>query len=245
MDKTMKVSIVGIGPGSREDMTFRAYSTLEAADIIVGYKTYVNLVAEDFPQKEFYTTGMRGEVDRCQKAIDLALEGKHVAVISSGDAGVFGMASLVLELAKDQTDLVIEVVPGVTAASSGAALLGAPLAHDFACISLSDQLTPWSLIEERLHAASKADLCLALYNPRSNERPDHLLKALEIIMQYKPGNTVAGYAKKISRPGEEFGVTTLEGLKDLEADMQTTVFVGNKETQNLQGKMVTLRGYRL
>jgi precorrin-3B C17-methyltransferase len=244
MERKYYLCAVGIGPGSKADLTFRAYSVLEAADLIVGYQTYVNLLKPLFPNKEFYSTGMRGELERCREAIKFALEGRRVAVVSSGDAGVFGMATLLLELAEEEPDLEIEVVPGVTAATSGAALLGAPLAHDFACISLSDQLTPWSLIEERLRAVSSADLCLALYNPASKERPDSLSKAVAIMREFKSPDTVCGYTRKIGREGEETGYLTLAELADFPADMQTTVFVGNCETRILAGRMVTPRGYK-
>ncbi|MDO5015437.1 MAG: precorrin-3B C(17)-methyltransferase [Eubacteriales bacterium] len=244
MDRKYYLCAVGIGPGSKEEMTFRAYAALEAADLIVGYKTYIDLLKPLFPVKEFYSTGMRGEVERCREAIRLALEGKRVAVISSGDAGVFAMATLLLELAQEEPELAIEVIPGVTAATSGAALLGAPLAHDFACISLSDQLTPWALIERRLRAVSEADLCLALYNPASKERPDSLRKAAAIMSEFKAPETVCGYTQKIGRSGQEIGYLTLAELADFPADMQTTIFVGNCETRILAGRMVTPRGYR-
>lgn len=245
MDRKNYLCVVGIGPGSKADMTFRAFEALEAADLIVGYQTYVNLVKTIFPDKEFYSTGMRGELDRCREAIDLALSGRRVAVVSSGDAGVFGMATLLLELAQNEDNLEIEVIPGVTAATSGAALLGAPLAHDFACISLSNQLTPWDLIEQRLKAVSEADLCLALYNPASKERPDSLKLAAEIMLMFKRPDTVCAYTRQIGREGQEVGYLTLGELADFPADMQTTVFVGNTETKMLRGRMVTPRGYKV
>ena len=167
-----KLYVVGIGPGSAEDMTFRAAKALKNADVIVGYQVYNELVRPMFPDKEYLQTPMRQETQRCQMAIDAAMSGKTTAVICSGDAGVYGMASLVLELSEGIEELDVEIVPGVTAALSGGALLGAPLGHDFAVISLSDALTPWETIEKRLRLSAQADLCLAIYNPASHKRKD-------------------------------------------------------------------------
>ena len=238
-----KLYVVGIGPGAEEQMTFRAMHAMRDADVIVGYGVYNDLVRPIFPDKEYLQTPMRREVDRCRMAIDKAMEGKTVAMISSGDAGVYGMAGLILELS-DGMDLTVEVVPGVTAALSGGAVLGAPLTHDFCVISLSDLLTPWEKIEKRLAAAGEADFCIALYNPSSHRRADYLQRACDILLRSRPGDTVCGVVRNIGREGEEATVMPLSRLRDWKADMFSTVFIGNSQTRVVGGKMVTPRGYR-
>ena len=238
-----KLYVVGIGPGAPEEMTLRARKALEAAQVIAGYGVYVDLVKPMFPDKEYLTTAMRKETERCRMAIEAACEGKTVAMISSGDAGVYGMAGLIYELAEGR-ELQIEVVPGVTAALSGAAVLGAPLTHDFAVISLSDLLTPWEKIERRLEMAAAADFCIAIYNPSSLRRADHLRRACEILMRYASPDTVCGAVRSIGREGERMELMTLDALKDYAADMFTTIFVGNSQTRVIDGRMVTPRGYR-
>lgn len=238
-----KLYVIGIGPGAFEDMTIRARDALEKSDVIAGYGVYNDLVRPMFPDKEYLQTPMRKEADRCRMAIEAALEGKTVAMISSGDAGVYGMAGLIYELAEDK-DLDIEVIPGVTAALSGGAVLGAPLTHDFAVISLSDLLTPWELIEERLRAAGKADFCVAIYNPSSHKRADYLQKACDLLMEGKSPDTICGTVRNIGREGEAYELMTLKELRDTQVDMFTTVFVGNARTKIVNGKMVTPRGYR-
>lgn len=238
-----KLYVVGIGPGAAEDMTIRAQKALENADVIAGYGVYNDLVKPMFPDKEYLQTPMRKEADRCRMAIDAALTGKSVAMISSGDAGVYGMAGLIYELAEGK-DLDIEVIPGVTAALSGGAVLGAPLTHDFAVISLSDLLTPWELIEQRLIAAGKGDFCVAIYNPGSHKRSDYLQKACDLLMQGKSGETICGIVQNIGREGENYELMTLKELRERTVDMFTTVFIGNARTKIIDGKMVTPRGYR-
>lgn len=238
-----KLYVVGIGPGAPEEMTLRARKALEAAQVIAGYGVYVDLVKPMFPDKEYLTTAMRKETERCRMAIEAACEGKTVAMISSGDAGVYGMAGLIYELAEGR-ELQIEVVPGVTAALSGAAVLGAPLTHDFAVVSLSDLLTPWEKIERRLEMAAAADFCIAIYNPSSIRRADHLRRACEILMRYASPDTVCGAVRSIGREGERMELMTLDALKDYAADMFTTIFVGNSQTRVIDGRMVTPRGYR-
>ncbi len=238
-----KLYVVGIGPGEADQMTKKAMDALRASDVIAGYGVYVDLVKPLFPEKECLTTAMRKEADRCRMAIDAAMEGKTVSMISSGDAGVFGMAGLILELSRDK-DLQVEVIPGVTAALSGGAVLGAPLTHDFAVISLSDLLTPWDKIEKRLDLAGQADLCIALYNPSSHRRADYLQKACDILLRHVSPDTVCGAVRNIGREGESFEVMTLSQLRDYKADMFTTVFIGNSQTMNINGRMVTPRGYR-
>lgn len=238
-----KLYVIGIGPGSPEQMTLKAMQALKESQVIAGYGVYAELIRPIFPEKEYLVTPMRKEVERCRMAIDTALTGKTVAMISSGDAGVYGMAGLIYELAAGKA-LEIEVVPGVTAALSGGAVLGAPLTHDFAVISLSDLLTPWETIEKRLEMAAQADFCLALYNPSSRRRADYLQKACDILLREKVPETVCGVVQNIDREGECCQTMTLAQLRDYAADMFTTVFIGNAQTRLIDGKMVTPRGYR-
>lgn len=238
-----KLYVVGIGPGAADQMTIRAMRVLEQAEVIAGYGVYVDLVKPLLPEKEYLVTPMRKEADRCRMAIDCAMSGRTVAMISSGDAGVYGMASLIYELAAGK-ELEIEVVPGVTAALSGGAVLGAPLTHDFAVISLSDLLTPWEKIERRLECAALADLAIAIYNPSSHRRADYLRRACEILLRHISPDTVCATVKNIAREGETYRVMTLEELKNVQVDMFTIVFIGNSQTKVIDGRMVTPRGYR-
>jgi precorrin-3B C17-methyltransferase len=240
-----KIYVVGIGPGEYEQMTIRAAKALENCDVIIGYTVYVDLVREHFPGKEFLTTPMTREVERCELAFEKAAEGKTTAMICSGDAGVYGMSGLILEIGERYPQVEVEVVPGVTAAIGGASVLGAPLIHDFAVISLSDLLTPWEKIEQRLLSAAQADFVVCLYNPSSKKRHDYLQKACELMLQYKSEDTVCGTVVNIGREGEQMHLYTLKELKDLQVDMFTTVFVGNSQTRVVDGRMVTPRGYRL
>ena len=240
----MKLTVVGLGPGAGRDLTGRAYDAIEAADLVVGYTAYIALIRDQFPHKEMTSTGMKKEVDRCRMAVEAAVAGKNVAVVCSGDSGVYGMAGLIYEVAREYPPIEIEVVPGITAACGGAAVLGAPLTHDFAVISLSDLLTPWEKIEKRLAAAAEADFVICLYNPRSHSRADYLQKACDILLQHKSGETVCGFVQNIGREGERAVTLTLKELRDsTEVDMFTTVFVGNSQTTLINGKMVTPRGY--
>ncbi|MCI7473544.1 MAG: precorrin-3B C(17)-methyltransferase [Clostridiales bacterium] len=239
----MKVTVIGLGPGGGADLTGRARAALEGCDLIVGYTAYIELVRPDFPEKEVLSTGMRREVDRCRAAVEAALTGKDVAVVCSGDSGVYGMAGLIYEVAQEYDPIEIEVVPGITAACGGAAVLGAPLTHDFAVISLSDLLTPWEKIERRLTAAAQADFVICLYNPASKNRPDYLQRACDILLRDKDPETVCGTVRNIGREGEEGKLLTLAQLRDTQVDMFTTVFIGNSQTKVLGGKMVTPRGY--
>ena len=238
-----RLSIVGLGPGGADDMTGRARRAVEAADVVAGYTVYVDLLRSDFPCKRYIVTPMRKEVERCRAALAAAAEGHNVAMVCSGDPGVYGMAGLVLELAGDYPPVQIEVVPGVSAANGGAAVLGAPLMHDYCVISLSDLLTPWEKIERRLVAAAESDLVIALYNPSSHKRPDYLRRACDILLAHKSPATVCGTVRNIGREGEEARVMTLAELRDAQVDMFTTVFVGNSQTVELGGRMVTPRGY--
>lgn len=237
------IQVVGIGPGRREGRTIAADDALRRAEVIVGYTTYVDLVRDEFAEKRFVTTGMRGEKERCVQALLLSREGRRVALICSGDAQVYGMASLLLGMAEEDDE--IEVVPGVTAALSAAAVLGSPLCGDFAVVSLSDQLIPWATIERRLRAAAAGGFPIALYNPCSRHRPDHLARACAILMETLPASTVCGYVQNIGRDGQKSRVLTLGELVHEPLDMFTTVLIGNAETQERFGRMLTPRGYRL
>lgn len=239
-----KLYVVGIGPGAYEKMTMEAAEALKNSDVIIGYTVYVDLVKNHFPEKEFLTTPMKKEVDRCVLAFEEAKKGKTAAMICSGDAGVYGMSGLMYEIGVHYPEVELVIIPGVTAATGGAAVLGAPLIHDFCVISLSDLLTPWEKIEARLLGAAQADFVVCLYNPSSKKRHDYLEKACNLMLQYKSPETVCGIVGNIGREGEAAQVMTLEELKTAKVDMFTTVFIGNSQTQNINGKMVTPRGYQ-
>lgn len=239
-----KLYVIGIGPGEYEQMTLKAIHAMEKSEVIIGYTVYVDLVKEHFPGKEFMTTPMKKEVDRCVMAFEEAKKGKVVSMICSGDAGVYGMSGLMYEVGVNYPEVELEIIPGVTAATGGAALLGAPLIHDFCLISLSDLLTPWEKIEARLLAAAQADFVVCLYNPSSKKRSDYLQKVCDLMMQYKSPETVCGIVSYIGRDGEHYEVMDLKTLRDTKVDMFTTVWVGNSQTKEINGKMVTPRGYR-
>ncbi|MBE6013824.1 MAG: precorrin-3B C(17)-methyltransferase [Lachnospiraceae bacterium] len=240
-----KMYVVGIGPGGYEYMTIKAANVLKEVDVIVGYTVYIDLVKDQFPDKEFLSTPMRKEVDRCRLAFEEAAKGKNVAMICSGDAGVYGMSGLMLTIgAEEFPDIPVEIVSGVTATLSGASVLGAPLIHDFAVISLSDLLTPWEVIVKRIEAAAESDMAICFYNPSSKKRHDYLQKACDIILKHRSPENVCGTVENIGREGESFKVYTLKELRDTQVDMFTTVFVGNSKTQVINGRMVTPRGYR-
>ena len=239
------VFVVGLGPGDPRFLTAQAQSALTQAEVLCGYTVYLDLVRPYFPEKEYYSTGMTQEIDRCRWALKTARHGKAVALVCSGDAGVYGMASPLLELAGQFPEVAVEVVPGLTAALSGGAVLGAPLAHDFCVISLSDRLTPWAVIERRLAAAALGDFCAALYNPSSKGRPDYLARTVRILLENgKSADTVCGLVRNIGREGQTARVLTLAQLENTAVDMFTTVYIGNAATKQLGGKMVTPRGYR-
>ncbi len=238
-----KLWVVGIGPGSFEEMTIRARNALEACDVIAGYTVYCDLVKPYFKDKEYISTPMMGEEKRVRMALEKAASGYETALICSGDAGVYGMAGLALEVAKEFSGVSVEIVPGVTAALSGAALLGAPLIHDFCLISLSDRLTPMELIDKRLRAAAGADMGIVLYNPESKSRSGYLAHACEVLLEILPGDRVCGIARNIGRSGETSEVMTLSELKTVQADMFSTVFIGNSSTERIEDMMVTKRGY--
>ena len=240
-----KLYVVGIGPGSYEGMTLRARQALEESEVIIGYTVYVDLVKDHYPGKQFLTTPMRQETERVRLALSRSAEGRTCALICSGDAGVYGMSGLVEEMSPDYPGVEIEIIPGVSAMLSGAAVLGAPLTHDFAVISLSDLLTPWATIEKRLVCAAQADFVICLYNPASHRRKDHLRQACDIILQYASPETVCGLVRNIGREGESCRILALRELREAEADMFTTVFIGSSRTRIIGGRMVTPRGYRI
>ena len=239
-----KLYVVGLGPGDYDNMTVRADRALRECDSIIGYHVYVDLVKGRYPDKKTLTTPMTKEADRCRMALEAARGGENVAMVCSGDSGIYGMAALIYELRGEDKEPEIDVIPGLTAACSGAALLGAPLTHDFAVISLSDRLTAWETIERRLEAAAKADLSIVLYNPASHGRPDHLRRACEILLRTLPEDRPCGIARSIGREGESRELLTLGLLKDAKVDMFCTVFIGNASTKLIGGEMVTPRGYR-
>ena len=239
-----KIYVTGLGPGAADQMTIRARKVLEKCPVIIGYTVYIDLIREEFPDKTFLSTPMRKETDRCRMAFAEAQKGQDVAMVCSGDAGVYGMAGLICEVGKDYPDVGIEIVPGITAASGGAAVLGAPLMHDFAVISLSDLLTPWEKIERRVRVAAEADFVICIYNPSSKKRADYLKKACEMILEFRRPETVCGIVRNIGRDGESYEIMSLEKLRDTQVDMFTTVFIGNSNTMELNGRMVTPRGYK-
>ena len=237
--------VVGLGPGGEQFLTGQAREALKKAQVLCGYTVYVDLVAPLFPEKETYTSPMKKELDRCRWAMETAQNGKDVALVCSGDAGVYGMAGLLLQLSPQYPGVEVQVVAGVTAALSGGAVLGAPLGHDFCVISLSDLLTPWKVIEKRLRCAAWGDFCLCLYNPSSHKRADYLAKACDILLaEGKSPDTVCGWVRNIGREGQSAQVLSLKELRDAKLDMFTTVFIGNSSTKMINGKMVTPRGYR-
>ena len=237
-----KLFVVGIGPGEYEQMTIKAVNTIKNCPVIAGYTVYCDLIKKYFPEKEYISSAMKKEKDRCRLAFESA-ENKDTALICSGDAGVYALAGLAIEMSKEYPSVRLDIVPGVTAALSGGALLGAPLGHDFALISLSDLLTPLDLIKKRIRLASEGDFAICIYNPSSIKRAEYLKTACEIMLEFKDKNTVCAVVKNIGRDGEEKKIMTLEELKDYKADMFTTVFVGNSKTYVVNGFMVTPRGY--
>lgn len=242
------ISVVGIGPGGVAHLTVKAIEALKRADRVVGYTRYIDLILPVIPGKEVFSTGMTGEVERCRKAIEFARGGETVAVVSSGDSGIYGMAGLVLELVEAESPgLKVDVIPGVPAFAAASSILGAPLMHDFASVSLSDLLTDWTLIEERVEAAAKADFVMVLYNPKSSKRVEGLSKAVEIILRHRSKDTPVGIVKNATRDGEATVVTTLGevGAHYSAIDMLTILIVGNSSSYVKAGRIITPRGYSL
>ena len=239
-----KLLVVGFGPGSKEDMSFKAYEAMKHADIITGFTTYINLVKPLFPDKQFKHTPMTGEIDRCRMAIEDAKSGLNVAIISSGDSGIYGMAGLVYQLVDEMNaDIDVEVIPGITAGSSAAAILGAPLIHDTAFISLSDRLTDLDLIYKRIRLCAEADMNIVIYNPKSKGRPDYLENVKIILLGIKKKTTPVGVVRNIGRDGCESWISTLDDFDCNKVDMFCTVIVGNSQTYISHGKIITPRGY--
>lgn len=240
-----RIYVVGMGPGREDMMTEQAKHVLSEADVIVGYPVYVKLLNEELQKKEILTTPMRQEKERCHMAFKEAEKGKKVVLICSGDAGVYGLAGLMYEIGREYQETEVLVIPGITAANSGAACLGAPLNHDFCVISLSDLLTPWDKIKRRLRAAAEGDFCMAIYNPSSKKRADYLKKACDILLEYLPRERICGYVENIGRENTAVRICTLEELREAKVNMFTTVYVGNAATENINGKMVAKRGYEV
>lgn len=238
-----RIYIVGMGPGREEMMTGEALNVLEQADVIVGYTLYLNLLSKHFQGKELLSTPMRQEEERCRLCFREAEKGKKVALVCSGDAGIYGMAALMYEIGKDYPETELVVIAGITAASSGAAVLGAPINHDFCLISLSDLLTPWEKIERRLYAAAEGDFVIVLYNPSSHKRKDYLGRACDILLQKIEEERVCGYVENIGRDGTKAATCTLKELKGVEVNMFTTVFIGSSGSEIINGKLITKRGY--
>ena len=238
-----KIYVVGLGPGNKENMTFRAYDVLKNSDIIIGYKTYVDLIEGMFPDKKIIKSYMKKEVARCEETLKLALEGNIISLISSGDAGVYGMAGLMLEIAGDQVE--VEIVPGITSANASASLGGAPIVHDSVNISLSNLLTDWELIKKRIDLASQGDFVITLYNPKSSGRPELINEARDIMLKHKRKDTPVLIARNVGREGENYDITTLDKMLDYEINMFSTVIIGNSKTKILNNKMITPRGYKV
>ena len=237
--------VVGLGPGGSRWMTWEARAAMEQAEVLCGYTVYLDLIRGEFPDKEYFSTPMTQEIERCRAALERARSGRTTALVCSGDAGVYGMAGPVLELAPQFPEVEIQVVPGVTAALAGAAVLGAPLMHDFAVLSLSDLLTPWEVIRRRLELAAQWDFVLCLYNPSSRRRRDHLRMACDIVLAHRGPETVCGWVRNAGRAQEEHQVLTLGELREAQVDMFTTVFIGSAATRRIGDRMVTPRGYEL
>lgn len=240
-----KIYIIGMGPGREDMMTAEALQALEQADVIVGYTVYVNLLGERFAKKRILSTPMRQETKRCRLCFEEAAKGNTVALICSGDSGIYGLASLMYEMGKEYPQTHLSVVAGITAASSGAAILGAPLNHDFCTVSLSDLLTPWDRIEKRLTAAAKGDFVIVLYNPSSHKRRDYLQKACDILLRDIEAQRPCGYVENIGREGTRAVTCTLGQLREAQVNMFTTVFIGNSGSEIINGKLITKRGYEI
>jgi precorrin-3B C17-methyltransferase len=241
-----KIFVVGLGPGKYEFMSIKAIEAIKQSEVIVGYITYIKLIENLTEGKTIVSSGMRKEVDRCKDALSIAEKGKTVALVSSGDAGIYGMAGIMLEVVNENKSKVeVEIVAGITSASSSAAALGAPLMHDFAVISLSDLMTDWEVIKTRIDCAAKADFVITIYNPKSTERKTHIVETREIILRYRTPETPVGIVKDCGRDNEKAIVTTLDEMLNHEIDMTTTLIIGNSKTFCSNGKIITPRGYCL
>lgn len=241
-----RLHVVGFGPGGKEHMTFKAAETIQNADVVTGYTTYINMLRPIFPDKEYKATGMMKEVERCRMAIEDAMSGKDVAMVSSGDSGIYGMAGIVYQLADEmKADIDIDTVPGMTAASTAASVLGAPLMHDLAIISLSDLMTPIDLIMKRVDCAGEGDMIVCLYNPKSKTRTKYLSDAQQILLRHRSPETPVGIVRNAGREDERAQITTLGDLDKADVDMFCIVIIGNSQTYVSNGRMITPRGYRI
>lgn len=236
-----KLYVVGIGPGGLDHMTVRAKEVIENCDIVVGYTKYLEMIKPLIENKEVFSTGMRGEEERCKKALELSKD-KDVAVVSTGDAGIYGMAGLILQMAEGEE---VEIVPGVTASSAAASIVGAPLMHDNCNISLSDLLTPYELIKKRIRLAAEGEFIISLYNPKSNGRPHYLREAIETVKEFRSGNVPVAVVKHALREGQEVHLYTLENFDDSKVDMFSIVIIGNSNSFMKDNKFITPRGYKL
>ncbi|MDR1105675.1 MAG: precorrin-3B C(17)-methyltransferase [Treponema sp.] len=238
-----RLFVVGTGPGDPKFLTEEARKAIAQSEFVAGFPLYLDLIRDLLEGKETFTAPMGKELERCRAALEAAQAGKTAALVCSGDAGIYGLAGLALELAPEYGGVEVELIPGLTAALSCAALLGSPLTNDFAVVSLSDLLTPWDLIEKRLSGAAAAGFVLCLYNPGSRGRKGHLERACGIVLRHRDARSVCGVVRNAGREGQSLLVTTLGELRSITADMFTTIFIGNEATKNIGGKMVTSRGY--
>ncbi len=237
-----KLYVVGIGPGGREHMTYKSVEVIKNSDVIVGYKPYIEYLGDLVEGKKLHSTGMKGELERCKLAIEEARKGNNTSIISTGDAGLYGMAGPILELVDD---IEIEIIPGITAAFSAASELGSPIMHDYSSISLSDLLTPWDVIINRVEKSAQADFVIAIYNPRSKGRQDHLKEAIDIILKYRKKDTPVGIVKNSGRPETEITITTLGKIDYEKVDMLTVLVIGNSNTYIKGNRIITPRGYKI
>lgn len=235
-----KLYVIGIGPGGLEHMTLRAKEAIEESNIVVGYNKYIDMIKPLVENKELFSTGMRGEEARCRKALELSKEDNTVALISTGDSGIYGMAGLILQMQKDEN---VEIITGVTASSAAGSVVGAPLMHDNCNISLSDLMTPYELIKKRVRNAADADMIISLYNPRSKGRPHYLREAIEIIKEYRDLNTPVAVVRHALRDGQEYKLFNLENFDEEVVDMFSIIIVGNSQSFVKEGKFITPRGY--
>ena len=237
-----KLYVIGIGPGGLEHMTLRAKDAIEESNIIIGYNKYIDMIKPIVEDKELFSTGMRGEESRCRKALELSKENNIVALISTGDSGIYGMAGLILQMKEDEN---VEIIPGVTASSAAGSVVGAPLMHDNCNISLSDLMAPYDFIKKRVINAADADMVISLYNPRSKGRPHYLRDAIEIIKEYRELNTPVAVVRHALREGQEYKLFTLENFDEEVVDMFSIVIVGNSQSLIKEGKFITPRGYNV
>lgn len=234
-----KLYVIGMGPGGIEHMTIKAKKAIEDSEVIIGYTKYIDLITPLIQGKEVFSTGMKGEIPRCKKALELSRE-KKVAIISTGDAGIYGMAGLILQMKNDE---VVEIIPGVTASSAAASIVGAPLMHDNCNISLSDLLTPYDLIKKRVELATQGDFIISLYNPKSKSRPNNLSEVLNIVRKYRNGKTPVAVVKNALRDGQETYIFTLDNFDDSVVDMLSIVIIGNSQSYVKDNIFITPRGY--